>query len=400
MLLRTPRSAQVVLFSRWLPAPRHIQTSVSSGQGRRRGAICWWQQLLQQHIKGQHAPSTRSALQGVDRPLADVQEGDLLSANAKDDGAGSFVMRHAGWHPDSDDPAATPWLRRFPGFAAALRGMQKVPAYAALQAPASAAAGFQLAGQRVTGARIVYSLRQLRADAASDAGDYWCNGTGPADPEPSGLDAALLVVGELAALRAGRRDVVMTQLHVGWGGGAPRALQPALRPFVAAQLKALALDPRFGVVMSHAPGGLGLTAILRAAEPARFAARAAALAAFGAQAALVASSPFYQLLVGRVLGYREDNIRHHVQACGNVLTPAMERAVDAELERIDAGEPPAFNPSPNSESPGVGSPGSQPCGEDASQAAAESLLRVTGRQRRAAKRKGKAGRQGTSKGFG
>lgn len=57
---------------------------------------------------------------------------------------------------------------------------------------------------------------------------------------------------------------------------------------------------------------------MHAAEPARGARRAAALAAIGAQAALVAQSQFYQLLLGRVLGYREDNIRHHIQVCGTL----------------------------------------------------------------------------------
>lgn len=37
-------------------------------------------------------------------------------------------------------------------------------------------------------------------------------------------------------------------------GGAPRALQPALRPFVAAQLEARANDPAFGVLISPASG--------------------------------------------------------------------------------------------------------------------------------------------------
>jgi hypothetical protein len=36
--------------------------------------------------------------------------------------------------------------------------------------------------------------------------------------------------------------------------GTPRARQPALRPFVAGQLEALAGDPAFGVVMSRAAG--------------------------------------------------------------------------------------------------------------------------------------------------
>lgn len=31
------------------------------------------------------------------------------------------------------------------------------------------------------------------------------------------------------------------------------------------------------------------------------------------QAALVADSPYYKLLIGRILGYAEPNIRHHIQ---------------------------------------------------------------------------------------
>jgi hypothetical protein len=59
-------------------------------------------------------------------------------------------------------------------------------------------------------------------------------------------------------------------------------------------------------------GGLGLTAILSAkVEPYR--PWAAHLASFGAQAALVAESAYYKLLIGRVLGYKEENIRHHIR---------------------------------------------------------------------------------------
>lgn len=59
-------------------------------------------------------------------------------------------------------------------------------------------------------------------------------------------------------------------------------------------------------------GGLGLSAILAAkAEP--FRPWAAHLASFGAQAALVADSPYYKLLIGRVLGYKEAHINHHIQ---------------------------------------------------------------------------------------
>lgn len=75
--------------------------------------------------------------------------------------------------------------------------------------------------------------------------------------------------------------------------------------------------------ISHAPpGDLGLTAILSArAEP--FRSWAAHLASFGAQAALVADSPFYKLLIGRILGYKEENIRFHIQVWLSLLQPGV-----------------------------------------------------------------------------
>lgn len=67
-------------------------------------------------------------------------------------------------------------------------------------------------------------------------------------------------------------------------------------------------------LLCHVAGGLGLTAILSGkAEPYR--SWAAHLASFGAQAALIADSPYYKLLIGRVLGYKEENIRYHIQVC-------------------------------------------------------------------------------------
>ena len=53
-----------------------------------------------------------------------------------------------------------------------------MPAHFPLQARAAAAAGGCLAEQRVSGARIAYSLQQLQADAAGDAGSVWCDGAG------------------------------------------------------------------------------------------------------------------------------------------------------------------------------------------------------------------------------
>jgi hypothetical protein len=59
-------------------------------------------------------------------------------------------------------------------------------------------------------------------------------------------------------------------------------------------------------------GGLGLTALISAKkEP--WGTWAKHMASFGAQAGLVAGSPYYALLIGRMLGYPETHITHHIQ---------------------------------------------------------------------------------------
>jgi hypothetical protein len=55
------------------------------------------------------------------------------------------------------------------------------------------------------------------------------------------------------------------------------------------------------------------------------------LASFGAQAALVAGSPYYQYLVGRVLGYKETNIDAHVRSSGGRLTAPVVREAEKDL---------------------------------------------------------------------
>jgi hypothetical protein len=57
---------------------------------------------------------------------------------------------------------------------------------------------------------------------------------------------------------------------------------------------------------------MGLTALVSAKkEP--WSAWAKHMAGFGAQAGLVAGSPYYALLIGRMLGYPEAHIVHHIQ---------------------------------------------------------------------------------------
>lgn len=93
-----------------------------------------------------------------------------------------------------------------------------------------------------------------------------------------------------------------------------------------------------------------------------------------------------------------------MQACGGALTPEVEQAVAAELQRIDAGELPCPAPGtapgePKATLASVGVSDRRASTQDTAQADGEGLQRAPGRVRRAAKKKDKAG-QGKSKGFG
>lgn len=73
-----------------------------------------------------------------------------------------------------------------------------------------------------------------------------------------------------------------------------------------------------------------MTAILCAkCEPWR--SWAAHLVSFGAQAALVAGTPYYKLLVGRMLGYKEENVRYHIQVTAWLWQGGAGRANSAKL---------------------------------------------------------------------
>ncbi|KAL6754050.1 hypothetical protein V8C86DRAFT_2712690 [Haematococcus lacustris] len=201
------------------------------------------------------------------------------------------------------------------------------------------------------------SLQGLEQRVAADP-QPWCAGSGPGDPPLTGLAYQEQCAGELLALMHGARGLVMVQLAAGWDPGLP---QPVHNPFVITLLeraarqagaapppdsrprppnKAASVVRSLSVFMSPAPGGLGVTAII-AADKSPFKEWARALAGFGAQAALVAESPFYKLLVGRMMGYDERNILHHIQTVHGPGQPshAVVAAVEEELHRLSPKKP-------------------------------------------------------------
>ena len=173
----------------------------------------------------------------------------------------------------------------------------------------------------------------LRTTVRADP-SYWRDGAPAGFVETDPKRQATNNAGELLALLEGHRGVVMTQLWAGWEDSDSQ--QPVDAPFALRALRECADDARVAIVPASIPGmpaRKGLTAIISAAES-PFLEQAKHLASFGAQAALVAGSPYYQYLVGRILGYKEANIDAHVRSRGGRLTAPVVREAEKDLEAL------------------------------------------------------------------
>lgn len=161
------------------------------------------------------------------------------------------------------------------------------------------------------------------------------DGTGPNDPPLTEQQQIMLSSGELIAFLEGRKAICVVQLWIGWDIDRTK-LMPLFRPYVMRLLKQIVDNPKVVMFTSAAPGNLGLSAVVSAKkEP--FRSWAQHLTTFGAQAALVADSAYYKMLVGRILGYKEENILHHVKVKGGgVLHPKMLQMVEQDLADLSS----------------------------------------------------------------
>ncbi|KAG2441568.1 hypothetical protein HXX76_003189 [Chlamydomonas incerta] len=181
---------------------------------------------------------------------------------------------------------------------------------------------------------LVHSLGELEAATTADA-TMWTEGTRPGAPEKTALQAATLTAGELLALMQGKRGVVIVQL---WNGFEPGRGQPLFEPYVVGLVERALATPGIRAVTSTAPGGVGLTAVLFAdKEP--FNMWGPHLASFGCQANAVAGSAHYKVLIGKILGYADDNIYGYVRSLGGGLTPAVISQVEADLKKLSKAKP-------------------------------------------------------------
>lgn len=208
------------------------------------------------------------------------------------------------------------------------------------------------------------SLNTLLAAAAAPAArNLWCQGARVSPRAPGrrkGADAnaeralaalvgavdgetlgALQPAGELAALLAGSRGVMMVQVALRSEPG----LSMMDMPFVWQLLQRAAADGELSALSSvlqadgsasrgkgSAEGVLGTTAVFYAArEP--WDARARLLSSFGAQSSLVAGSTYYKALVGLALDYDAASVRDYCAEMGDPLTGEVEAEALAALQR-------------------------------------------------------------------
>ena len=231
--------------------------------------------------------------------------GELLQLSVTQQG--QVAAAAAGFLPRLGDA----WVKATPGLADALKKVRQQ------QADDSSLPSQLIAAHGVAWLQPLQPLQtlaQFRASVAAAPGP-WCDGTVPGDPPPTEQDVALLTAGELAAFLEGQRGVCLLQLHKGWGDRSS-GLQALLRPWVLPLLQAAAEHKGVALLRSAAPQELGASLVLCARQQ-PFHAWGKCLASQGVQAAIVADSPYYKLLIGRILGYREHNIHHHIQVSGS-----------------------------------------------------------------------------------
>ena len=172
----------------------------------------------------------------------------------------------------------------------------------------------------------ITDLTELKTKASENP-DFWSLGTTPSQPPLSTIERLTLNAGEIYALLAGNRPLALIQLYAPFVEDG--RVQPIDCPFVKRALKELVTtSPQiFSCVACHIEGSTTLSAVFYPnISPNKE--RAALLASFGAQGALVAQSPYYGVLIGECLGYTRENIYHHVKNTCNLRGDISKAVLD------------------------------------------------------------------------
>ena len=212
------------------------------------------------------------------------------------------------WPPLSDA-----WLRSYPGLKVALQELRKS------QKQSEGLPSQKLLRHSICSCQKIGSLAQLERDVMNNPG-FWCDGTGPEDKPLTPDETALLSAGEIVSLLHEYRGIVLIQLR--FSVMESDLVLPLLRPYVLQLLRESCRNKSMAALQSTAADGKVQSLILHSKRQ-PFKAWSRHLAEIGVQASLVADSPYYKMLIGRMLGYKESNIVHHIEvSCGTgIIAP-------------------------------------------------------------------------------
>jgi hypothetical protein len=182
----------------------------------------------------------------------------------------------------------------------------------------------------------VTSLPEFRSLVSADT-SYWCDGVGPDNRQPTSLEIAMQTTGELLAFVLGARGVMVVQLDVGYDLGSVRV--PLLRPFVLQCLQEALIMKGVCVFPSVLDTKSTASSMVLASKAQPYQSWGRHLAKLGVQASIVADSPYYKYLIGMILGYKEENIIHHITSTGQRLEGSVMAAARQELEDLNPTPP-------------------------------------------------------------
>lgn len=243
-----------------------------------------------------------------------IEKGDLVSE---------------GFYPNISDP----WIKRCPLLVSCLEEIRRMQKSGDVVLPSLLLS--EQAQNTQNQVEFVTSLSDF-SDKVMCHPSLWCDGSGPNDEPLSHVDQSLLTAGELSALVHGDRGVALLQLSLPLDMGGSRL--PLLRPYVFELLKSIEASKDVVLYPSKVPGG-GASSLVIAAKRQPFASWGSYLSSFGAQASLVADSEFYKMIIGRIMGYKNENIEHHIISTGGALTPDLLKFVEKELMEISPVRP-------------------------------------------------------------
>ena len=209
--------------------------------------------------------------------------------------------------PDGFFPRVSdPWLKKAPELLSSLkeiRSAQKSGKHPNASLPSS-----RMVEHGIASIQLLCSLSELKDSVLKDPGP-WCDGSGPGD-SPTELETVLLTAGEMLALLQGLRGItlVQTSLPLDMGGNN----LPLLRPFVLTLLK-LAVEDKDVVIVPSIVGNRDAQSVILSAKSQPYKQWSSFLASIGVQASLVAGSDYYKLLIGMMMGYKPENIKHHIE---------------------------------------------------------------------------------------